>query len=129
MNIFSVVGIALISACLIVILRKYSPEFSVPVSIIASVILLLISIVFGKTIFEKIEEISSSANISCDNIKLIFKSLGICYIAQIGKDVCNDCGETALGDKVDLAGKIAIASLSIPIATQVLKLVLELVNK
>ncbi|MBQ7129363.1 MAG: stage III sporulation protein AD, partial [Clostridia bacterium] len=43
--------------------------------------------------------------------------------------VCNDCGETALGDKVDLAGKIAIASLSIPIATQVLELVLEIVNK
>ncbi len=129
MNIFSVIGIALISACLIVILRKNSPEFAVPVSIIASVIILLISIVFGKSIFEKIEEISTSANISSENIKLIFKAIGICYIVQIGKDVCNDCGETALGDKVDLAGKIAIASLSIPIATQVLELVLELVNK
>ncbi len=129
MNIFSIVGIALISACLIVVLRRYSPEFSVPVSIIASIIILLISVVFGKEIFEKIEEISSCANISSENIKLIFKAIGICYIAQIGKDICIDCGERALGDKVDLAGKIAIASISIPVATQVLKLVLELINK
>lgn len=129
MNIVSVVGIALISVCIIVILRKNAPEFSVPVSVVASVIILLISMAFGKSIFEKIESLSSSAGIGSENIKIIFKSLGICYIVQIGKDICNDCGESALGDKVDLAGKIAIASISIPIVTKVLELILELVNK
>lgn len=129
MNIVSVVGIALISVCIIVILRKNAPEFAVPVSVIASVIILLISMAFGKSIFEKIESLSSSAGIGSENIKIIFKSLGICYIVQIGKDICNDCGESALGDKVDLAGKIAIASISIPIVTKVLELILELVNK
>lgn len=129
MNIVSVVFIALISVCLIVILRKNAPEFAVPVSVVASVIILLISIVFGKSVFEKIETIAASAEIDSDNLKVIFKSLGICYLVQIGKDICCDSGESALGDKIDLAGKIAITTICIPIITQVLELILELVKR
>ena len=65
---------------------------------------------------------------SSGNIKTIFKTLGVCYITQIGRDVCNDCGETALGDKVDLAGKIIIAAMSLNIITQVLEMITELIK-
>ena len=60
---------------------------------------------------------------------MIFKALGVCYITQIGKDVCNDCGETALAEKVDLAGKITIAAMSIGLITQVVEIILEIINK
>lgn len=129
MNIVSVVGIALVSVCIITVLRKNAPEFAVPVSVVASIIILLLSVVFGKSVFEKIESLSSSAGIDSENLKIIFKSLGICYIVQIGKDICFDSGESALGDKIDLAGKIAISAICVPVITKVLELILELVNK
>jgi len=128
MNISSLVGLALICASIIVLLRNYSPEFAIPISAITSIIILIVSIVFVNEIFEKITEIASLSAITSSNLKMIFKSLGVCYIVQIGKDVCNDCGETALADKVDLAGKITIAAMSIEIITQVVEIVLEIVN-
>ena len=128
MNIVSIIGIAIISASIIVFIRKNVPEFAVPVSVVASLIILVVSILFAVEIFEKIEEISSFSSVSSGNIKTIFKTLGVCYITQIGRDVCNDCGETALGDKVDLAGKIIIAAMSLNIITQVLEMITELIK-
>ncbi len=129
MNIAAIVGVALVSASIIVLLRKNTPEFAVPVSVVASMIILLVSIVFASDIFKKIEEIASFSAVSSDNIKVIFKALGVCYITQIGKDICNDCGESALGDKVDLAGKITIAAMSLGIVTQVLEIITEIIEK
>lgn len=129
MNIGAIVGIALVSSAIIVLLRKNAPEFAIPVSVVTSLIILTVSIIFGSDIFKKISELVQMSSVSGENIKIIFKALGICYITQIGKDVCKDCGETAIGDKVDLAGKIAVAALSIPIVTQVLEILTEIVNR
>lgn len=129
MNIASIVGIALVCAVIIVILRKNSAEFAVPASVIASIIILSISMVFATDIFKKIEEIAELSAVSSDNLKIVFKALGVCYITQIGRDICNDCGESALADKVDLAGKITIAGMSIGMITKVLTMITELVNK
>ena len=129
MNISGIVGIALICASIIVLIRKNSPEFAVPISVVASTIILLISVVASSSLFKKIEEIASLSSVSSANLKIIFKALGVCYLTQIGKDVCNDCGETALADKVDLAGKITIAIMSIDIISQIVKIILEIVNQ
>ena len=128
MNIASIVAVALISAALVVLLRKNAPEFAMPVSVVASVIILIVVIVMGNNIFISVEEIAETAGINSDYLKVLFKALGVCYITQIGKDACIDCGETALADKVDLAGKITITSLSLPLILEVLKLITELVK-
>ena len=52
MNITTIVGIAIICASIIVLLKNYSPEFAIPVSTIASILILVISIVFVNEIFE-----------------------------------------------------------------------------
>lgn len=129
MNVTVIVGVAIVCATIIVLLRKHSKEFSVPASVIASILILSISLAFATDVFNKIEEIASFSAVSSENLKVIFKALGVCYITQIGRDVCNDCGESALADKVDLAGKIAIASMSLGLITQVLKIITEIINK
>ena len=129
MNVTVIVGVAIVCATIIVLLRKHSKEFAVPASVIASILILSISLVFATDVFNKIEEIASFSAVSSENLKVIFKTLGVCYITQIGRDVCNDCGESALADKVDLAGKIAIASMSLGLITQVLKIITEIINK
>lgn len=128
MNISSIVGVALVCASLVVLIRKYASEFAVPMSVIASMIILLISIVFASSLFDKIEEIADNSSISSQNLKVIFKALGVCYITQIGKDVCKDCGESAIADKVDLAGKITIAAMSLSLVSEVLSIILEIIG-
>ena len=128
MNISSIVGVALVCASLVVLIRKYASEFAVPMSVISSMIILLISIVFASSLFDKIEELADNSSISSQNLKVIFKALGVCYITQIGKDVCKDCGESAIADKVDLAGKITIAAMSLSLVSEVLSIILEIIG-
>ena len=128
MNITTIVGFSIVCVTVIVLLRKYAQEFAIPASVISSSFILLFCVVLISGIFEKISEISNLSSVTFQNLKIIFKSLGICYITQLGTDVCKDCGENALADKVDLAGKVTIVTMSLSIITQVVELISEIVK-
>lgn len=128
MNVVSVIGIALIAAALIALLRKYIPEFALPVSLAAALVIFAVLIAQTADIFTEISAIADKAGISNNNIKILFKTLGIAYIVQLAKDTCNDSGETALSNRVDMAGKIAIAALSLPLIKQVLEIITQLLK-
>ena len=128
MNIVNVVSFSVVCTCLLVLLRRYSSEFAIPVSVVSCVIILCVCAYLVNQLFDDLKDTLSNAQISAENFKLIFKSLGICYITQLGKDVCVDAGETALGEKVDLFGKIVIASMSVPLILQIIELIKEVLS-
>ena len=128
MNITTIVGFSIVCVTVIVLLRKHAQEFAIPASVISSSFILLFCVILISGIFEKISEISNLSSVTFQNLKIIFKSLGICYITQLGTDVCKDCGENALADKVDLAGKVTIVTMSLSIITQVVELISEIVK-
>ena len=45
----------------------------------------------------------------------IIKSLGICYVTQLGFDICKDCNENAIATVVELSGKVTLIILAIPL--------------
>lgn len=122
----AVCGFCLICTVILVLLRKGNPEFAVPVSLLAGAAVLLFIIGSSVGIFNMISEFSQNAGMDEAHIKLIFKALGICYITRLACDVCKDSGETALASKVDLAGRITIAALSLPLITALLQTVTTL---
>ena len=71
-------------------------------------------------LFEKMHSLTSSSGIPPEYTSTLFKSLGICLVSQFTADACKDAGETALAGKIELASKIAIATLSLPILEQII---------
>ena len=57
---------------------------------------------------------------------ILFKALGICWLAQFAADSCRDAGESALASKVELAGKTAVLLTTLPLFSAVAELVTEL---
>ena len=53
---------------------------------------------------------------------IIFKVLAVAYITDLTAQLCRDAGESAVGGKVELAGKILIFYLALPILTAILEL-------
>ena len=51
---------------------------------------------------------------------------GIAILTEFAVSICIDSGETAIAKKIDLGGKIIIVSISIPIITALLELVLQI---
>jgi len=116
MDILSVVGLGLVSAVLVVLLRQYKPEFAMPAGVLAAVVILLI------------KETATKASINGDYIGILIKSLGVCYLTQFASDTCKDSGESSMASKIELAGKVAVMLLSLPLINQVLGVVTKLVG-
>ncbi len=73
-----------------------------------------------------LESIARSANINMMYLQTILKIIGIAYIAEFGAQIAKDAGQAAISTKIELAGKILILVMAIPILTAVIEMVLAL---
>lgn len=123
MDIFKIVGLGIISAVLCVFIKNTRPEFSVVISLAAAIILLFYILPFLKQVFSALSSISELIGIDSAYTTPVFKVIGIAYITQIGGDLCKDAGETAIATKIELAGKIAIVAIALPIAYKMISII------
>ena len=115
MNIIAIAGVAIFAAILAAMLKRYHQEYSIILSIAAGVIILFEMFANISPAIKQISTLLSSAGLSSEYAAILFKALGICFLAQFAADSCRDAGESALASKVELAGKIAIVILSLPL--------------
>lgn len=120
--------IALIGLAVIVLLKELKPEFAL---LLKFATLLLLGFLAFTGIGNAISEIFSlGESVSIDNalLKILLKALGLCLVAQIASDICKDCGESALSTGIELAGKLSIVIMALPVAAQLIEISLEWIN-
>lgn len=127
MEIIKIVGIGLIALVIILILRQYKPEFAIYVSLIAGIAILFISLGKLSGIVNLLKDISSRASINSQFLSLLLKITGIAFLTEFAVSISNDCGETAIANKIDLGGKVLIIVISIPIITALLETILKVI--
>ncbi len=119
--IFRVIG-ALITACILsVVLRSYKSEYGALVSLCATTVILLWLADYIEQGIDYLNAIIENYNISSEMFGVMLKCLGISFISKIACDICADCGEKAMGSKVEICSKFAILLTAIPIFEGVLK--------
>ena len=62
------------------------------------------------------------------SLRLMFKVLGIALITQVISDLCRDSGESALAGQTEVAAKIIIVSLILPLLQTVVKIITGLAS-
>lgn len=123
MNIFKIVGFGIISVSLIIILKNQKPEMALMCVVAASIIMLLFIVDELTSVIELLNRLIENSSIDINFLKIILKVVGISYIVEFGKNICNDAGESSIANKIEIAGKVIIVSLSIPIITSLLEIV------
>lgn len=121
MDIIKIVGIGIVAVIIITIIKQYKPEFAIYVSIIAGIIIFFMVFDGLSGIINLINTLTANANINSEFIKILLKITGIAFLAEFAIQICNDLGESALANKVDLGGKLIIISLSIPILSSLIE--------
>jgi stage III sporulation protein AD len=127
MTIFKIVAIGIVAAILIVFLKEQKKEYAILLSIVAGVMLLLLTLTKLEPIISVIQKLSLKIPIDTSYIVLILKVIGISYLIEFGKDICKDAGENAIANKIEIAGKVIIVSISIPVVTAVLETITQFV--
>ena len=129
MDVFSVAIFAVVACVLAVLIKQYNPEIAILISLLTGVMIFLYIINETTSVFSQISYLISLTDENETNLKLLVKSLGICFITQMACDICEDSGQKAIGSKVELAGKIAILVLSLPLFSQLITLISRIVYR
>lgn len=126
MDVFQIVAFGIIAAILIATLRNLRPEIAILASIAAGVVIFVL--VAGKLapVFDTIRIYSNRASVDIQYLPALLKIIGIAYITEFGSDICKDAGETSIASKIELAGKVIIAIMAVPIITSLLELIINL---
>lgn len=109
------------AVALAVLLRQYRAEYALVLGLMVSAVILMALMPVLKETMELLIDIASKSGVS-QTLSIIVKSLGIAFVAGIAADICRDAGESAMAAKVELAGKVAILSMAMPMAAQLMEL-------
>lgn len=128
MEILKIVALALTGVILAALMKSVNKEISIYI-VLATVIILFLSIIDKLAdIFQFLENIYDNVTYGRTFFPVILKVLAVAYITDFTAQLCKDAGETTIGSKVELAGKIIIFYLAMPILTAILELIGSLLN-
>lgn len=127
MIILKICAIAVCAVILIALIRVYKPEFTIEAVLCASLILLLYIVSSMKYGLSCLSEIYDELSYGKTYFPIIIKALGIAYVTEFTSAICQDAGEKSIAGKVELAGKLAIFFVALPIFTSLLELLNSLI--
>lgn len=128
-DIIRLCGFGLAAAILCVVVKQFRPESAVFVNITAGVMILITAMKLLSPSVAAISELAEVAGINGEFTEILLKALAISYITALSADVARDAGETALGSKLELAGRASIAVLSLPVFTGLAQTITNMINR
>lgn len=127
MDIWQIVGLALVVTVIAIVLKQYKSDIALQLTILAGVTIFFLIMGKIKIIIDLLQDLADQANISSYYLLIVLKIVGIAYIAEFGAQICRDAGETALATKVEIAAKVTVLVLAIPIIAAILESLVRLV--
>ena len=125
-DIFRIAAIGLCGLALAVAVKGYKPEMALYITI-GTVLVLFAAILFRLTsVFDYLGSIYDQITYGKAFFPIILKVLGVAYVADFTAQICRDAGEASIGSKVELAGKVLIFYLAVPVMMSVLELIAKL---
>lgn len=129
MEIVQVVGLGLIAALFVLVLKEYRPEMAMQVSLIAGVIILLLVVNRIVGALHVITETAVAAGINLIYLQTLLRVIGIAYLAEFGAQICRDAGEGSIASRVELAAKVIILVMAVPVIVEIMESVLGMIPR
>lgn len=127
MEMLQITGVALVGAFLAMIIKEQKPNlaFLLIVFVGSAIFLFLIEKVYA--IVQMIQQLAINANVNMVYLSTVLKIIGIAYIAEFTSQITKDAGQGAIASKIELAGKILILTMAIPILTVIIESVIKMI--
>jgi stage III sporulation protein AD len=110
----------IVAVLLAVIFKKGKEEYSIYISIAACVLILLWGIGKLQVILDAIEQLQGYIKLNKAYVGILIKIIGITYITEISSSLCKDSGYQAVGEQIEIVGKLTILAISMPIMLSIL---------
>lgn len=124
MDIFKIIGIGFLTLIVSIILKEYKKEYAIYSGLIGGAIIIFFSLETINSIIKFIKEFSLNYNNGF--IEILLKITGISILTEYAVSICKDSGESSIANKIDFGGKIIVISMSIPIISNTLSSLTQL---
>ncbi|TQS74517.1 stage III sporulation protein AD [Ornithinibacillus gellani] len=125
MDIIQIVLLGLIGSILFLLIKDMHATFAFFIMLLTGITIFIIVIQQIGVIFQLLDTLGKKAHIDGIYIATIFRIIGIAYITELGANVTKDAGLSSVASKIELAGKVFILILAIPIISSVVEAILS----
>lgn len=120
---FQIAAIGLAGTLLSLAVRSYRPEFSVYISTACGIMLFMTVIAQFSDILSVVSGVFSRSGYTDSYFPVLLKILAIAYLTDLVSQICRDAGENGIASKTEMAGKIFILYVSLPVFTSILSMI------
>lgn len=124
MEIIQIIGLGVVGAFLSLILRHTHPEISMLLRVAIGIIILVLLLGYLEAVLDVISDLARKSSINWVFLETLLKVIGVAYLAEFASQVCEDAGEKTTAGYIQLAGKLAVLVMAVPIIVSVLEAVL-----
>lgn len=125
---FKIAIIAIMSVCMGLFFQGIKNEYSVVIAVVASTLIFSIVVSQIKEVILLMEKIRMYMQMDLVYLKLLLKMMGVTYISEFTSGICKDAGFSNIANQVEIAGKLVILTISIPVITSLLEIVTQYIS-
>ena len=119
-------GVALLATFCFAVVRRVNSGFDMPLKLTAAVTFFGGVIALSIPLFDYLSELVEKSGLGAWQT-VIFGAVGVSVLTHVTAEICRECGEGGLGGYAELAGKVEILVLCLPLIKELLAEVEELV--
>lgn len=127
MEVLKIVGIVIFSVVIIIILKEQKPEMALILSIATGIGIMFFVIYKMSDVVGILNNLITKSGVNRDFLYIIIKVVGIAYIVEFGKNICVDAGQSSIATKLEMAGKVIIVVLTLPLISSLVNVLTGLV--
>ena len=126
MDIIQLVGICFVVTVLVMVIKEQKPIFAFLLTLFTGVLIFIFLLDQIRIVVVTHERLAEKTEVNTVFLKTILKIIGVAYIAEFGAQVVRDSGQESIASKIELAGKMLIMVMAVPIITVIIETVLKL---
>ena len=114
-----IVGVSILGATIAILLKKTNPEYALMASLATCLVVFYLCVDSLNYVISGVNYIISKSNADREIVGMIFKICGIGIVSEYFCNIIEDTGETAIAKKAQMATKIIIFAMTIPLVMRV----------
>lgn len=121
------IGVGIIGVVIAGLLKRDKPEFHLFIIMATGLIILFIILSSLSEVINSFSMLIDKSGVNDNLFSGVLKIIGIGYLTEYASSICMDYGSASVANKLQLAGKITIFLMAIPIINALIDVIVEIV--
>lgn len=115
-----VIGLGVVLTVFQAQLREEQPSWAVLVGTAFVALIFLALLPQFNSLFQAVTALAREAQVSSLYLNPVLKTIGVAYLASFGAQISREAGEEAISGVIELAGKLVILLIALPLLQAIL---------